>query len=370
MEVDERLLVIRGFAAPRQRRISLVAAFLGNVVPIFILAQYHLRTEDEKLLVVIVGTTMAILAPVAVIVISVRHQWLVRVPAYGGLVGLTLMQAHSNQGGGIASPYAILLVMPMLWFGLMTTGADLRAGVLLVVACCFVPTFAFPEYYGHPSEVLAPAVALAVVAVSVALSLAAMTRETSRLAARLRAAAATDQLTGLLNRRGWEEATDQALAAVPPGTPVSVVLVDLDGLKQLNDTKGHDEGDRELQETGGRLTSAFGQEAALSRLGGDEFALLLVGSTADQVQGRLAELRRSTPESGAFSAGVAMTAPQETLREAMRRADLALYEVKTTGRGRTGLADPVLTIGAADGPTPPAAGPGPVPGGSEQRSLR
>jgi PleD family two-component response regulator len=62
------------------------------------------------------------------------------------------------------------------------------------------------------------------------------------------------------------------------------------------------------------------------------------------VHGRLEELRRCTPDGGAFSAGIAVVAPAESLRDTMRRADLALYEVKTTGRGRTALADPALSV--------------------------
>jgi diguanylate cyclase (GGDEF)-like protein len=310
-------------------------AVLGNVLPIVLLASHDSRDHSP---VFLVGTGVALAAPVLVTVAPPGHRVLTHLFAYAGIVGLTLMQWNH---GGVESPYAILLAMPMIWFGMTGSAREIRAVGILVAACCFVPMIVAPAHY---PEAYRTATALTIILVAVNLSIAVLTRETGRLTSRLQQAATHDQLTDLLNRRGWEEATSQVMSQAPAGTPMSVVLVDLDGLKKLNDTMGHDEGDRELRATGERLATAFGQEAAVSRLGGDEFALLLVGSTADQVHGRLEELRRCTPEGGAFSAGIAVVAPAESLRDTMRRADLALYEVKSTGRGRTALADPALSV--------------------------
>lgn len=310
-------------------------AVLGNVVPILLLA---LQDHGDHSRVFMVSMTVALIAPVLSTLAPAGYRLATHVVAYAGIVGLTGMQWDH---GGVSSPYAILLAMPMIWFGLVGSDREVRVVRILVVACCFVPMVVLSDHYPWEPWL---AVVLAVILLAVNLTISLLTRQTARLTGQLREAAASDQLTGLLNRRGWEEVTAHELAKVPAGTYVSVVLVDLDGLKRLNDTMGHDEGDRELQATGERLAGAFGQEAAVSRLGGDEFALLLVDRTADQVHGRLEDLRRSTPERGAFSAGIAAMGPGETLRDAMRRADLALYEVKSTGRGRTALADPVLSI--------------------------
>ena len=336
--------MIRRFGTPEQRRTSLAAAVLGNVVPILVLAQHHRPTDSGQLLVLLVGVTVAVVAPVAVHLVPPRLPWLLRAAAFGGLGGLTLMQADAGGQGGVDSPYAILLVMPMVWFGLMTTGVDLKAALGLVVACCFVPPLVLPDYYGRPADALGPALALSVVAVSVALSLAGLTRETKRLTDELRSAAVRDLLTGLLNRRGWDEVSRRALREVTPRTPVCVVLADLDNLKVVNDTLGHDVGDAVLRETGRRFHDEFGREAAVARLGGDDFAVLVIGSSAGPVLSRLHALRAATPERGAFSAGVALAVGGEDLHDTMRRADLALYEAKSTGRGRSRVSDRAVSL--------------------------
>lgn len=170
-----------------------------------------------------------------------------------------------------------------------------------------------------------------------------MSRETHRLTSQLRRDATHDQLTGLLNRRGWEEVTETALTeAAERG--YAVVMVDLDRLKEINDGLGHDEGDRVIRGTAERMGAVFHDQPAVTRLGGDEFAVLMVDSTADEAFGRAERLRASTPERGAFSAGIAMAVPGERLGDTMRRADLALYEAKMTGRGRVSLADPPIGI--------------------------
>ena len=82
--------------------------------------------------------------------------------------------------------------------------------------------------------------------------------------------------------------------------------MDLDGFKQVNDTLGHDEGDRVLAETAQRMRTAMGPDVVLARLGGDEFAALLTrGQPATTTWTPLAQLREATPAQATFSAGVA-----------------------------------------------------------------
>jgi diguanylate cyclase len=275
-----------------------------------------------------------VLAPVGVNLAPVDRTPLRWLFAFGGLVGLTLLQAYD---GGVSSPSAVLLGMGMIWFGVMASVRELQAGIAVMAACCFAPML----LVGAPAYPVAVAQAsvLLLVTTSIALSLAALNLETGRLTAQLRRDATHDQLTGLLNRRGWEDTTEEALAEVGVDRAVSLVLLDLDRLKEVNDQLGHDEGDRTLAGTAERLRETFADAAAVSRLGGDEFAVLLVGRTADEVYGLVETLRSATPERGAFSAGIAQAGPHERLGGAMRRADLALYEAKTTGRGRACLAE-------------------------------
>jgi diguanylate cyclase (GGDEF)-like protein len=207
----------------------------------------------------------------------------------------------------------------------------------MIAACSFVPMIVFgaPAY---PVDWF-QATLLVVVTCSVAGALATVNRVTWRLTAAFREQALLDDLTGLLNRRGWQEAAERALAcARRANCHVAVVAIDLDGLKELNDTMGHDEGDRLIRETARRLRPAFREEDIIARLGGDEFSLLLLDAEADEMLNALERLRAVTPASGAFSAGVALGPAIETLADLQRRADLALYEAKHHGGDRSCVA--------------------------------
>jgi diguanylate cyclase (GGDEF)-like protein len=142
-------------------------------------------------------------------------------------------------------------------------------------------------------------------------------------------AACADPLTGLLNRAGWEIGTSDLLRRFR-ATPVSVTVValDIDGLKGLNDTYGHRAGDRRITDYAHHWRQAAPQRAVLARLGGDEFAVCLIGEQPDVVEKFLRSIRIVTP---AVSFG---TATQNSLNaniaELYAQADAALYQ----GRGR------------------------------------
>jgi diguanylate cyclase (GGDEF)-like protein len=152
--------------------------------------------------------------------------------------------------------------------------------------------------------------------------------------AELALASRTDPLTGCLNRRGFEEQAERVLAAAAAvRREVGVVVLDLDGFKQVNDGAGHAAGDRVLREVGERLLGAAGRGAVVGRLGGDEFALLLEGageeaasSAADRLEDALAGVIRA-------SAGVAASPRHGTALDALLAwADARLYETKLRRR--------------------------------------
>ena len=127
------------------------------------------------------------------------------------------------------------------------------------------------------------------------------------------------------------------------------MTIDLDGLKELNDALGHEEGDRVLRETGDRLRRALRATDVVARLGGDEFAALLTESRLDDALTVLRRLQDVTPPQGAFSAGVATwNGGSERLQELLRRADVALYAAKTKGGARTEIAPQSLDPRDAD----------------------
>lgn len=314
-----------------QRRIALTMAALGSILPVVIVTVADFGSHGPAFLV---GAALAAAAPVGSILASPHRRWLRWPFAFSGLPGLTLLQAET---GGVASPYAILLVMGMVWFGLMASDGELRAGIVVTVACCFAPMLVL----GAPSYPVEPAfaVTLALVNCSVLMGLAATTRQTVRLTERLRHDANHDRLTGLLNRRGWDDVVDTHFGKRPPPARSRVVaLIDLDQLKQVNDTLGHDRGDDLLRSAADGLRRTFAERAVVSRLGGDEFAVLVVDRPEDEVVGMLAGMRTASGIDGAFSAGVVTVATGDSPGDVMRRADLALYEAKTTGRNRTCIA--------------------------------
>jgi diguanylate cyclase len=260
-----------------------------------------------------------------------------------------MMLAYS---GGVASGYAVLMMMAMLWFGVQGTDREQLAGLALLIGCTFLPMLvigapAYPLSWGH-------AFLLVIIGATVAGSLRAMTREMQRLNRNLRRQAALDDLTGLLNRRGWGDTAPRELArAKRAGTPVALVLLDLDAFKELNDTRGHAEGDRVLRETAERLTSAVRAGDVVARLGGDEFVALLTDATPDGALGAVSRLRAVTPELAVFSAGVAVWNRSESLDDLLKRCDLALYEAKRGG-GDTVKAAPAPIAEADFEPTGPA----------------
>src|SRR5205085_11991740 len=171
---------------------------------------------------------------------------------------------------------------------------------------------------------------------TVAGSLWRLTRETQSLTRRLREEAVIDDLTGLLNRRGWRYAAPRELArSARGGNPLALVMLDLDNFKTLNDQEGHDRGDRVLQELAEGLRSCLRAGDVVARLGGDEFVALLTNSSLAGALSAMPRLRGALPARVSFSAGAAEWDRHEDLQELLRRADLALYAAKANGGSGT-----------------------------------
>jgi diguanylate cyclase (GGDEF)-like protein/PAS domain S-box-containing protein len=151
--------------------------------------------------------------------------------------------------------------------------------------------------------------------------------------------AATDVLTGLANRRHFHESLERAVSlARRHSTPLALVSLDLDGLKRVNDTSGHEAGDEVLTSFAALLADLCRAEDLPARLGGDEFSLLLPGVELDGARGLAERVLAAVRSSAALaqrrvtvSAGVAQWAPGELPDELLRRADRALYGAKREG---------------------------------------
>lgn len=161
---------------------------------------------------------------------------------------------------------------------------------------------------------------------------------------RLRAHALEDELTGAVNRRGFYSDLEREIArAQRSGRPLSVLTLDLDHFKQVNDTYGHAEGDAVLCGVAAVLVETLRRSDVVGRLGGDEFAVLLpeIGSAlAERVAERAAEAVRSLTygdgKNVGLSMGIATLDPRTpcTLEALLARADSALYDAKRSGRNR------------------------------------
>jgi diguanylate cyclase (GGDEF)-like protein len=181
-------------------------------------------------------------------------------------------------------------------------------------------------------------------------------RELERTLERLRAAnevieklARTDPLTLLVNRRGLEESiAHERDRAERTGEPLSVVALDLDHFKRVNDTWGHAVGDRLLSAVGEALRAGVRPYDVAARVGGEEFLLVLpathrerAADVAERLRARVAQLAvEGFPERVTSSAGVAEHARGETTDALLARADAALYEAKRLGRNRVVVAPP------------------------------
>lgn len=156
----------------------------------------------------------------------------------------------------------------------------------------------------------------------------------------LDALARTDTLTGVANRRSWDEALPAELERCrDEGRTVCVGMIDIDHFKVFNDSRGHQEGDMLLQRAAGAWTSQIRENDLLTRYGGEEFAVLLRDCSLADAALVLERLREATPEGQTCSVGVACWDGAESPSELTARADDALYASKKQGRDRITVAE-------------------------------
>jgi diguanylate cyclase (GGDEF)-like protein len=167
-------------------------------------------------------------------------------------------------------------------------------------------------------------------------------------------AAVTDPMTGLFNRRGFDEGARRVLAArARQRRPVTALLFDLDHFKRINDRFGHAAGDQTLNLFASVISTGMRADDLIARLGGEEFAALIVGSLEDGVAAaeriRVAFETAGRAVGGHYvgatvSVGVACGDPNEGVDVLLERADQALYDAKRAGRNRVATAIDLMWV--------------------------
>ena len=261
------------------------------------------------------------------------------------LTGIFMSMPLPRATGQLALRTGLFQLLPLALMALMVRPVSLLALALLIVVMALLRI----ALYGAPGTGSALYWLYTLTTIGFGLVLAGYRTDFAvsawQMRRRLVRQAHTDELTGLLNRNGWNEHAVSAHArAVAAGVPVVVAVLDIDYFKRINDHHGHDGGDLVLQRLGDIMRARVGAHGCAARIGGEEFAVLLEGEDARAARA-FAERVRSEfgkEQSGVvatLSAGIAEHRPGESLRDQMRRADQALYDAKREGRDRVHVAD-------------------------------
>jgi diguanylate cyclase (GGDEF)-like protein len=250
---------------------------------------------------------------------------------FGALSLLVAAELRTVRGNGPTEK--ILFVLSLL------SGLNFVVRTLIVV----IAHGPFPSYDGFYGSSYWTTALLSHALLSLLIALSLFSAAALDVMKALKAETHTDPLSGLLNRRGFEERAALLLDQCAKAKfPVAMVLADLDHFKALNDQHGHAVGDRVIADFAAKLSFATGTRGAAGRIGGEEFAVLL--PLCDLASARLfAEAIRSLYSSGGVASlprgirvtasfGVAARSGDEGLAPLMRRADDALYKAKKNGR--------------------------------------
>lgn len=299
-----------------------------------------------------IGATAAVLG--LLLLLSVwrlppRHGYLL---GLGGTVAIAvfaqLARSVELRSGTLGTFYVVLFVCVVY-----EQSRRQSLGQLVLMATC-----AGLLQWGAPLTVALLREAITVLALVTVLAVVSSLRaRIDGLVARLADDADTDPLTHLLNRRAFSRQVE-GLLRVAEGRVVSLLQIDIDDFKQVNDTLGHAAGDAALVSVAAALGRLTRPDDLLARTGGEEFAVVLVGATSLEAAGRAEQLRAAVAgqpgPSGpplTVSVGVA-TLPASTgaLDALLREADEALYAAKRAGRDRV-----AVHAGALPGKPRPAA---------------
>jgi diguanylate cyclase (GGDEF)-like protein len=304
------------------RRIApFAAAALLSFIPLILPPE-----NRDKTPIIAAFLVLAVVVAAAVVIPWPRlPAWTQAIPAISFFFVVALLR--DAEGGG-ESGYGPLLLLPVFWLSLYGTRLQVLVSTLAAAATLAIPILVegAPRY--PPSEWRRTIVWLAIAPV-IGFTVQGLVRTIERLAR-------TDSLTGLPNRRCWEESLREAMSrASRRSDPISIAILDLDHFKRFNDTKGHPAGDRLIAAAASAWNESLRSGDMVARLGGEEFGALMHHTTLVEAEVAVERLRKATPEGQTTSAGIAQWDGSETSRGLFQRADEALYAAKQGGRDRS-----------------------------------
>jgi diguanylate cyclase (GGDEF)-like protein len=307
-------------------------------------AMYGGATLDEVITGSIPGDPPLDLVSVAVaaVVVAALLVFGPRLPRWAlaclGPLGVVLI-AQAIAGAPVSGDAAVLYLWPVVWTSFFFGRRGAVAIVGFIGAAHGLALLSLAASRGYPGRWVVVMVSASVVAAVVA----ELSEHGERLLLRLAEEARHDALTGLLNRRGFEERAALELArARRSGEPVALAMFDLDHFKRVNDDWGHQVGDRVLARTGEVIAAHAGEADVVARLGGEEFVVLLADGSetsartyAERVRDALVRIEEAGLPTVRVSVGIDHGPAALSIKPMQERADSALYEAKRAGRDRT-----------------------------------
>ncbi|MEV6633103.1 GGDEF domain-containing protein [Actinoplanes sp. NPDC051470] len=330
-----------------------VAYLLFAAAPFVLLTGFVLQPGQALPILIAIGTTALALALGAWVCWSRPHRlpdlfyWSAPLSATLVISGLNLMTKDASTGSQLFYLWPVLyaanfLSRRVIYLNLVAVSTG-QAGVVIVAL--------------RAENAFADWIAMTIALIMTAVVVYSLRDRADQLRRKLEDQAFADPLTGLANRRAF----DDALAAAGRSAPLAVITIDLDHFKGINDTYGHAAGDAALQLVAGAMREVASPDDVVARFGGDEFVMLLRGDQPAALRAvtRLQEIvaQDTTLRSGppGLSIGVAAL-PEHALdvEDLVRASDTALYSAKSGGRGR-------VAVATMPGFTPPAPAPDPAP---------
>jgi diguanylate cyclase (GGDEF)-like protein len=317
-------------------------AVVGGFVTVLIIAINPSYTRGHDTLI-LATCAFAIATGLPMVILPHRTpNWLVHaMPLVDtGLIALCTWVARTPTDGT-----ELIMIWPVLFASYYLGSRDgwLNVGAVVV---SYTPT----ALVVLGRDGITPAVYMGGTTALATLIVTALRRQIAHLIDALQREARTDGLTGLLNRRAWDEAFRRELAQRErQGRSLALLIVDVDHFKRINDTLGHPVGDVALRNVAALLQTQIRAADILGRIGGEEFAIVLVDCDADRAVDRAEQIRalvedgsRNWPDVGmAVTVSIGTAAiPEHTTDGAqlMTLADHALYAAKTGGRNTVRVA--------------------------------